>query len=782
MAKKPRNSRNHEPPPQEPARRDLFKVLAVCSALFVTVLLVYAQTSQHEFIVCDDNPYIYGNRHVIEGFSAKAWRSWQDNPVRWCLTTDHAGNWHPLTWFSHVLDGDIYGIHDVPYYGVGHPEPWKGPQAGGHHITSVLLHAAAAIVLFLAMRRMTGALWCSALVAAMFALHPLRAESVAWAAERKDVLSGLFWMLTMFVYAGYARRPLFPFENSHLWPSVGRYLAVVAVFALGLASKSMLVTLPCVLLLLDFWPLRRWQPQQLANESGVNESSPALADIRNGNGSQARNGNVPRFPLQPLWWLVVEKLPLFGLSAAVSAKIADIQQHMGCMTMTDTVTPVYRIANAAFSAAAYLGKMIWPIDLFRSFHEGTVVCNLAVFYPHLAVMGEEAKAQLIWYGIGGAIVLAAITALVLWNLRRRPYLAVGWFWYLGTLVPVIGLIQVGAQGMADRYTYIPMIGVTIMVVWGAAELAARSREVRIGLSVAAGVALLGCTGLSIAQVATWKTSETVFQHAVDVTTDNYFAHNHLGLAIQDSVNRSHNPPSPAEQQKLDRAGHEFEEAVRLGPSYDAANANLGTYYVNRKPPQLDKGLECLKNAVRVNPHGAFHHANLGYVYMKRGEFDKAAAAFSDAIAIERESDQYRMQLAEALQRQGKTPAAVAEYYKVLRLYPQHFPAMLQLAILMSTSPDASVRDGKKALEFARQVTELSKHTHPLALHALAASYAETGDFPEAVDTAKEAIAVADMYKNQQMVDVLRQTIQGYQLGVPFREPMPPPKKNATPSS
>jgi protein O-mannosyl-transferase len=768
MAKKPRNSRNPEPPPQEPARHDLFKVLAVCCALFVTVLLVYAQTSQHEFIVCDDNPYIYGNRHVVEGFSAKAWRSWQDNPMRWCLTTDHAGNWHPLTWFSHVLDGDIYGIHDVPYYGVGHPEPWKGPQAGGHHITSVLLHAAAAIVLFLAMRRMTGALWCSALVAAMFALHPLRAESVAWAAERKDVLSGLFWMLTMFVYAGYARRPLFPFESSHLWPSVGRYLAVVAVFALGLASKSMLVTLPCVLLLLDFWPLRRWQPQRLG-AVGVKGDSPVVAETKTAAVPAAKTGTFPHFPPQPLWWLVVEKLPLLVLSVAVSAIVAAIQQHMGCMTMTDNVTMDYRIANAAFSATAYLWKTIWPL-------------NLAIFYPHLAVMGDAAKAQLIWYGIGGAIVLTAITVLALCNWRRRPYLVVGWLWYLGTLVPVIGLIQVGAQGMADRYTYIPMIGVTIMVVWGAAELAARSRELRIGLSVAAGIVLLAWTGLSVFQVATWKTSETVFQHAVDVTTDNYFAHNHLGLAIQDSVNRSHNPPSPAEQAKLDAAGHEFQEAVRLGPSYDAANANLGTYYVNRKPPQLDKGLECLKNAVRVNPHGAFHHANLGYVYMKRGEFDKAAAAFSDAIAIEPESDQYRLQLAEALQRQGKTSAAVAEYYKVLRLYPQHFPAMLQLAILMSTSPDASVRDGKKALEFARQVTELSKHTHPLALHALAASYAETGNFPEAVDTAKEAIAVADMHRNQQMVDVLRQTIQGYQLGVPFREPMPPPKKDATPSS
>ncbi len=536
MGQRPENSRNQVSLDPQTSPRELFKVLAVCCLLALMVLLVFGQASHFEFIVCDDDPYVYGNPHVVEGLSPRAWRSWTDNPLYWSLTTTTAGNWHPLTWMSHIIDGQLWGIHDLRFFGPGSPEHWKGPEAGGHHMTSVLLHAAAAIFLFLAMRRLTAAFWCSALVATIFAIHPLRAESVAWVAERKDVLSGLFWMLTLWTYANYALRP-----------SIGRYLALVAVFAVGLSAKSMLVTLPCVLLLLDFWPLRRWQPQQLA--AGPAEQSPS------------------RCAPQSLGWLVLEKLPLFALSAIVSVIVAVGQRRMGCMSMTDNVTFPYRIANAAFSGADYLWKLVCPL-------------NLAIFYTHLAIMGDAAKARLVWYGIAGGLVLAAITVFALWNLRRRPYLAVGWFWYLGTLVPVIGLIQVGAQGMADRYTYLPMIGVTIMAVWGGAELAARSHRLRTELIVAAGVVLAGWAALAFVQVSTWETSETVFQHAVDVTSDNYFAYNHLGLAYQYARFPGH----------MEKAGDQFKKAVLYGPSYDAANANLGVYYMNIKQPDTARAV------------------------------------------------------------------------------------------------------------------------------------------------------------------------------------------------
>jgi protein O-mannosyl-transferase len=757
MGQPSRNNRDRNPLPQPSTSHDYLKALAVCCFLLLMVVAVYWQTNQYEFIVCDDNPYVYGNPNVSEGF---VWKDWENNSLVWCLTSDHAGNWHPLTWFSHVLDGQLYGIHDLHHFNVGPTQNWKGPEAGGHHLTSVLLHAIAAIVLFLALRKLTGAFWCSALVAAMFALHPLRAESVAWVAERKDVLSGLFWMLTLLAYGSYALRP-----------NIGRYLAVVCMLGLGLCAKSMLVTLPCVLLLLDFWPLRRWRPLQPAV---VEEGGSASADTK--------TGTVPQCAPQPLWWLLLEKLPLFALSAAVSWQIAKIQEHMGCMSMTDNVTPVYRVANAAFSAAAYLWKMVWPINLTQSFKQSTIVCDLAIFYPHLAVMGDDAKTRLIWYGLAGALVLVAITLLVLWNLRRRPYLAVGWFWFLGTLVPVIGLIQVGAQGMADRYTYIPMIGVTIMLVWGAAELAARSRELRMAVAIGAAVVLTAWIVLTGFQVATWKDSTSVFQHAIDVTSDNYFAYSHLGLAYQNEIDSMVRPLSPADQAKMDLAGEKYRKAVELGPSYDAANANLGAYYMNKTPRELDKALPCFLNAVRVNPHGAFHYDNLGKAYMALGDLDKAVAAFSKAIDIEGNSPLYHADLGDALLRQEKTAAAIAEFDETLRLYPNYVPTQIQLAQILATSEDASIRDGAKALKLALRATELTKRNYPRALHALAAAYAETGCFFEAVETANSALQLALKYQDRPFAQMIAGTIQVYQSARPLRLPMlPPPAKRPSPS-
>jgi protein O-mannosyl-transferase len=704
MRQATKGRRTDNSPPEQPPTHDRFKVLVVCCFLLAAVLAVYNPISEHEFLNCDDDSYIYMNRHVSEGLS------WEN--VKWSFTSAAAGNWHPLTWLSHQLDAQMYGIHPGM-------ELWKGPEAGGHHFTNALLHAAAAIVLFLALRRMTNALWSSAFVAAMFALHPLRVESVAWAAERKDVLSGLFWMLTLLAYSGYASRP-----------TVWRYLAVVGFFALGLMSKSMLVTLPCVLLLLDFWPLRRWQPERLAGER--NRAGDMTAETPS------------RFARRPLGWLILEKVPLLVMSAVVCVIVAGTQQAGGAMS-TIVQSPLdVRIANAAISAVAYLGMMIWPV-------------KLAIFYPHPLALASYSAERLMLQGIAAAAVLLAITLLVIWNLRRRPYLAVGWFWYLGALVPVIGLVQVGSQARADRYTYLPMIGVSIMLAWGIAELAARSSRVRVAVGIAAAAALGIWLVLTARQVSYWKDSASVFEHAIKVTDNNYFAHSHLGLIYHDHGDE-------------EKSRAEFAEALRIAPSYDAANANLGAYYASHK--QYDKAVGCLEAAVRANPFKFPTRANLGSVYTNLGRLDEATAELRQAIKISPSYVQSRLNLAQALCRQGDIPGMLAEWREAIRLAPGNAEVRTSAARLLATCTDAAIRNGREAVALAEQAVELTKGEDPSALDALAAAQAETGQFPLAAQTASQAETLATQQGKPALAKSIAARMSLYKDNKPYREPPP----------
>jgi protein O-mannosyl-transferase len=700
--------------PEQPPTHERFKVLVVCCFLLAAVLAVYNPITEHDFLNCDDDAYIYMNRHVSEGLS------WEN--VKWSFTSAAAGNWHPLTWLSHALDAQMYGIHPGM-------DLWKGPEAGGHHFTNVLLHAAAAIALFLALRRMTDALWCSAFVAAMFALHPLRVESVAWAAERKDVLSGLFWMLTLLAYAGYASRP-----------SVGRYLAVLGLFALGLMSKSMLVTLPCVLLLLDFWPLGRWQPGRFCKHD-----SPRGRLAGQGSHEACTTGETPsRFAPRSLGWLVLEKIPLLALSAAVCVIVAATQRAGGAMSTIAHSPLDVRIANAAISAVAYLWMTIWPV-------------NLAIFYPHPAALASYSVDRLMWQGVAAAAVLLAITLLVIWNLRRRPYLAVGWFWYLGVLAPVIGLVQVGSQARADRYTYLPMIGVSIMLAWGVAELAARSNRVRAAVGVVA-AALLGVwIVLTARQVPYWKDSTSVFEHAIKATRDNYFAHNHLGLTYLRDGDK-------------ERAGAEFAKALKIAPSYDAANANLGAYYASHK--QYDKAVDCLEAAVRANPFKVPTRANLGAVYTNLGRLDEATAELRRAIELSPGYVQSHLNLAQALCRQGDIAGMLAEWREVIRLSPGSVEVRTSAARLLATCPEASLRSGREAVELGEQAVELTKDEDPSALDALAAAQAETGQFRLAAETATRAEALAARQEKPALAKSIRARISLYKDDKPYREPPP----------
>lgn len=738
MGQRPTHRRTGRPSVPQNSASEFFRVLAVCCFLFLMVLLVFGQACQFEFILCDDEPYVYDNQHVVDGLGPSAWKSWEDNPILWSLTTNNAGNWHPLTWMSHIVDGAIYGVHGTgPQNADGSAERWRGPEAGGHHMTNVLLHAAAAIVLFLAMRQLTGTFWCSALVATMFALHPLRAESVAWVAERKDVLSGLFWMLTLLAYAMYAMRP-----------SKTRYLALILVFAAGLTAKSMLVTLPCVLLLLDVWPLRRWQPKLLYGEP--TEAIPSRGQAR------------------PLGRLLLEKAPLFALSALVSIVVARGQQSMGYMSMTDAVSCPCRLANASYSAVAYLGKMAWPIDITQSVKQGSLVCNLCIFYPHLAVTGADKNEQLanihrlMWYGAAGALILAAITAFVIWNLRRRPYLAVGWFWYLGTLVPVIGLVQVGAQGMADRYTYLPMIGICIMIVWSAAELVTRRPRWRDGLLFTIGGVLAIWAVLTTIQVSTWRTTETVFQHAVDVTNDNYFAYNHLGLAYQFDRSKPNNE---------EKARETFEKAVHCCPSYDAANGNLGSAYMKQK--EYEKALECFQRAAKVNPYGAVNFASLARAYIATKKLGDAEDAMRKAIEIDPGEPRYHQRMAEIFFRKGEPALGVAELEKSLKLCPQDLVAMTDLAYLLATHPDAAARNGERSLVLALEVNEQTHYRFSRPLIVLAAAHAELRHFEAAVTFAKKAEKIAVNTGDNETASFCRRLIAGFGSRKPLREQAEP---------
>jgi protein O-mannosyl-transferase len=594
------------------ASRDRGAALAVAAGLAVVVLALYAQTARFEFVTLDDHTFIVDNPPVLHGLT------WSG--VVWGFTNADP-NWHPVTWLSHMLDISLFGL-----------------QAGPQHLVSAGLHALNAVLLFLALRFMTGALWPSALVAALFAVHPMRAESVAWLSERKDVVSGLFWILTLLAYTWYVRRR-----------GLGRYLLVAASLALGLMAKTMLVSLPLILLLLDVWPLARWRPSMAAAA------------------------------LRPL---IVEKLPLFALAALGSA-ISVYTQHSleGMRTMAE-VPLGWRLVNAATSYVSYLRKTIWPSDL-------------AGLYPHPALNGTPFT---VWPAIGALLLLVVLTAWCVAEARRRPYLLVGWLWFVIALLPVIGLLQIGMQSMADRYLYLPGIGLYIMIAWGGAEVAARWPRSRVPLAAAALLALVAGAAVSWFQIGTWRDSGALYERCVAVTRDNYLAH--AGLAVwlrqagrtdeaaqhfqtalrirpQEAFTLMQYGTLLQDEGELDEAARYYEEALRYEPGYEQAYTNLGVVRLRQR--RLDEAAAALETALQLKPTDALAELNLGEVRLEQKQFDDAGTHFQRALALGLDSAEAHNNLGVVLARQGRVADAASEFEAALRINPAHSGAQRNLA-------------------------------------------------------------------------------------------------------
>ncbi len=543
--------------------------VAVGLALALLTIGAYARVAGNGFIDLDDQAYVSWNPMVQAGLT---WRG-----IAWAFSTSHSANWHPLTWLSHMLDVQLYGMN-----------------AGGHHLTSLALHVASTLLLLRLFLRTTGDLLPSAFVALVFGLHPLHVESVAWVAERKDVLSAFFWILTTLAYVKWTRLG-----------GARSYLLVVGLYALGLLSKPMLVTLPFTLLLLDVWPLNR-----------------AEASLR---GIAA---------------LVREKIPLFLLAAASSVVTFLVQRGYGAMGLSDRVPFGLRAENALVAYVAYLGKAIAPV-------------RLAVFYPH------PEQAYPAWQVAGAALLLTAATLFALRERRSCPWLAVGWLWFLGTLVPVIGLVQVGPQALADRYTYVPMIGLSAAVGFGASELARRSAAARRASASLLLVAVAVWTGLTWRQVGLWKDDRTLFGHMLEI-----MPRNHLGYGILGNVSLN--------EGRYDEAILDYRRALELQPHYALWSSNLGrAFLLTGRIPEAKAAFEA---ALRDSPDLAAAHHHLGYILGTQGDLDRAIEHYEAALRSDPDLHEAHYNLGGTLLQKGRIDEAIAHFERALEIAPDYAPA------------------------------------------------------------------------------------------------------------
>lgn len=557
----------------------------LCIVLIAVTLAVYMQTANHQFINFDDTVYVTDNPNVKGSITGAN--------IVWAFTATSASNWHPLTWISHMTDVQLFGLN---------------PR--GHHLTSVVMHAAAVLLLFLLLAQITAAHWQSLFVAALFALHPLHVESVAWVAERKDVLSCLFWLLTLMLYARYVRQP-----------GTGRYLATLACFATGLMAKPMLVTLPVVLLLLDYWPLKRFRPEQSPDGTSAGTSVTKL---------------------------VKEKIPFFLFSALSSAITIYAQHQGGAMKNLDAVPIGLRIGNSMVAYAQYMVRTIWPHDL-------------ALLYPIPASIS-------LWQILASALLLIAVSVAVIRYRRSHPYLLVGWFWFLVTLLPVIGLIQVGGQSMADRYTYIPLTGLFIIAAWGINDLLRGWRQRQAFLSILAGLVICALTAATWRQLGYWQDSITLYRHTLAVTSDNYLILNNYGIAL-------------TEQGNLDSAIMQYQEALRVWPRSANAHINLGAALAQQG--RFPEAIEQYQAAINLQPDYALARGDMGKALANLGRADEALVQYEQALKLDPGLADVHLNLALLLMKAGRPEEARQHYETVLRLEPYSVKAPNNMGIALA---------------------------------------------------------------------------------------------------
>jgi Tfp pilus assembly protein PilF len=656
-------------PPQRALR---WRVAVLCLTLAAITFAVFGQTAGFGFIAYDDNIYVYYNKKVAGGLSLKG--------LAWVFTHPYFNLYHPLTLLSLMGDYQLHGLH-----------------AGGYHFTNVLLHTASVILLFLVLRQMTGALWRSAFVAAVFAIHPLRVESVAWVAERKDVLSAFFFMLTLGAYARYVRKP----------DSVARYLMVAAAFVPALLSKPSVVTLPFVLLLLDYWPLGRFeQPGPIHGLEYIGTTGQ----------------------------LILEKIPLLALVAGACEMNYLAGERL--IASFPNVSMPLRLDNALVSYVVYLRQMIWP--------EG-----LAPFYPY------PEKGYPVWITALSFLLLALITGGILAFGRKRRWLLTGWLWYLGMLTPMIGIVQVGSFAHADRMTCLPGIGLVLAGTWAVGDWSAgwKHRRAALGglMAVVIG-ALMVCAWI---QAGYWKSDETLWTHTLACTTRNYVARNNLGDAL-------------LQKGKVDEAITHFQKALELQPAYGSALCGLGDAL--DKKGRVDEAIRQYQEALKLQPTYFMVHNSLGLALLGRGRVDEAIPHFQRAVELMPDYVDAHINLGTAFLQKGNVGEAIAHFQEALQIKPAGPTGQKDLAWLLATCPDASLRNGNKAVELARQANALTGGENPLMLHTLAAALAEAGRFPEAVETAQRALHLAGAQSNTRLAGALESEMKLYQAGVPFHSP------------
>jgi tetratricopeptide (TPR) repeat protein len=792
-------------------RRELFIGLLLASA----TILVYGQVADFDFTNLDDGSIIYDNPNVRGGLTLHG--------VLWALSTSYFDFWHPLTWWSHMLDCTLFGL-----------------DPGSHHLVSLGFHVANTLLLFAVLNRMmrlrseasspqvglrsnkstgaatpqAGAVWRSALVAALFALHPLHVESVAWLSERKDVLSTFFFLLTLWAYAQYVscarhkvsgeiRTSNIEHRTSNAERDASRithhalprrnevktgsryYLLCLFSFALGLMSKPMLVTLPFVLLLLDYWPLRR-----MSRDEGRGTSAAVVPAL----GSRLSTLDSA---------LLFEKLPFFGL-AAVSCAVTYLGMQGGQHLRSAEQTPWgLRLANVPVSYARYLGKLVWPVDL-------------AALYPMPAHWG--------FWPVGGSVVLLLLmTLFVAGRARSAPWLLTGWLMFLGTLVPVIGIVPNGFQSIADRYTYIPSIGLFVAGVWAVAEFSARWKFRAFLLPGAAGLALLVCGSLTWLQAGYWRNSLTLWTHCVAVTRDNILARVSLGNALQQAGQINEAMEQYREVLRLDpnqehanldlgvalamtgqlqEAANCFARALRNRPDWSGTHLNLGralfelgdfsgalTHYAEAvrldsnavvaftslagdlsARGKSDEAVRYYLEALRFNPADAEAHYHLGLEWLQRGRMDEAMASLREAVRLEPDLADAHFQLATTLVNRRAISEAISQYHETLRLNPESLLALNNLAWILATHPEAQFRNGPEAVQLAERACELTSYQQTVFVGTLAAACAEAGRFDDAVATAQKACALASAAGEQDLLEKNQKLLVLYQAHQPYREP------------